>query len=198
MLKRFGAGALAAMSLSLLAVPAHAQGTDGFKLIKAIREGDAEQVQSMLSLPSPALLAAKDRDTGETALHIVTTQRNLTWLKFLLSKDARLDLQDKEGNTPLGLAAQLGWTEGAAQMLADQANVNAANRRGETPLILAVQKRDLAMVRLLMSHGADPKKTDNAAGLSALDYAKRDSRAAQLLKVLETPAATKAVAGPTR
>jgi ankyrin repeat protein len=188
----------ALVAVALAGAPAHAQASDSHKLIKAVRDGDAEQVQSLLSLPTPGLLAAKDRDTGETALHIVVAQRNLTWLRFLLSKQARLDLQDKDGNTPLATAARLGWTEGAAQMLADKANVDAANRRGETPLILAVQKRDLPMVRLLMKHGANPKRTDSAAGLSAIDYAKRDARATQILKALEAPVPTSAVLVPGR
>lgn len=198
MLSKFKAAAAAAIALASLAVPAQAQRSDSYTFLKAIREGDGEEIDRLLALPNPTLLAAKERETGDTALHIVTTQRNLTWLRYLLSKGARIDIENRDGNTPLAVAAQLGWTEGAAQMLARKANVDAANRRGETPLILAVQKRDLAMVRLLMSRGANPNKTDSAAGYSALDYAKRDMRAAQILKALEaTKASGAAVAGPT-
>src|SRR3712207_8202093 len=50
------------------------------------------------------------------------------------------------------------------------------SNRGETQLILAVQKRDLSMVRLLLSRGANPRHTDSVAGLSAIDYAKREDR----------------------
>jgi len=35
------------------------------------------------------------------------------------------------------LCAQLGWFEGATQLLARRANPNIANRSGETPLIVA-------------------------------------------------------------
>ncbi len=64
--------------------------------------------------------------------------------------------------------------------------------------MLAVQKRDIALVRLLLAKGADPKRTDSVSGYSALDYAKRDGRAAAIVKLLEAPAAKPArpVAGP--
>jgi ankyrin repeat protein len=114
-----------------------------------------------------------------------------------MGKGARADVQNTEGNTPLSVAAMLGWYEGAEQLLARGAKVDLGNSRGETPLILAVQKRDLPMVRLLLSKGADPKKTDRVAGYSALDYAKRDTRSASILKALEVPAAKpKALSGP--
>ena len=51
---------------------------------------------------------------------------------------------------------------------------------GETPLIVAVQQRQPPIVKLLLAAGADPDKTDSAAGYSARDYAKRDSRAREI------------------
>ena len=57
------------------------------------------------------------------------------------------------------------------------AKVDGANRMGETPLIVAVQQRQTPIVRRLLAAGANPDKTDNAAGYSARDYAQRDNRA---------------------
>jgi hypothetical protein len=51
---------------------------------------------------------------------------------------------------------------------------------------VAVQQRQLPVVRLLLDAGADPDKPDSAAGLSARDYAKRDTRARQILQMIET------------
>jgi ankyrin repeat protein len=64
----------------------------------------------------------------------------------------------------------------------------------------AVRNKDAALVRLLLAKGANPKKTDNVAGYSALDYAKQDIRAAAIVKLLEAPAPKPAreVAGPPR
>jgi len=94
-------------------------------------------------------------------------------------------LQSSDGSTPLMLAAQIGWRDGAERLLARGSNVNMANNRGETALILAVQRTDLSMVRLLMSQGADPNQTDSIAGYSAIDYARQDRRGAGILRVLE-------------
>jgi ankyrin repeat protein len=199
MFRNLSAAAAAALALSVLAVPATAQETESYKLLKAVRGGDGAEVEQLLSTPNVALLNAKDRDSGDTALHIVTGQRNLIWLNFLLRKGARTDLQNAEGNTPLAVAAQLGWAEGAERLLDRKAPVDISNRRGETPLILAVHRRDVQMVRLLLGRGADPKKSDRIAGYSALDYAKRDPRAAIILKMLEAPQApAKPLATPAR
>lgn len=178
----FAAGA----ALCLLAVPGIAQyNSDGFLFLKGVRERDAATVQSMASRPNPAVINARDPSSGEGALHILVRGRDLTWLSFLLARGARADLQDDDGATPLTLAAQLGWREGAELLLSQGANPNLGNSRGETPLIFAVQRRDLPMVRLLLSQRADPNQTDNVAGYSALDYARQDPRAAPILRVLE-------------
>jgi uncharacterized protein len=48
-----------------------------------------------------------------------------------------------------------------------------------------VQNRDLNSVRLLLMAGANPAKRDIGSGLSARDYAVRDSRAALILKAID-------------
>jgi len=55
---------------------------------------------------------------------------------------------------------------------------------GETALIIAVQQRDATMVRLLLNAGANPDKPDSAAGYSARDYATRDTRDREILKLI--------------
>jgi ankyrin repeat protein len=178
--------ALAAVALVLLAVPALAQSfSESFTFLKAVRDRDGATVQGLVATPNPAVINARDGAAGEGALHILARGRDLNWLSFLLGRGARPDIQSNDGTTPLILAAQLGWYEGAERLLARRANPNLGNSRGETPLILAVQRRDLTMVRLLRAQGADPNQTDNVAGYSALDYARQDRRAAAILQELE-------------
>jgi hypothetical protein len=189
----------AAAALAVCAIPAAAQKfSNSFTFIKAVKERDGSKVSDLTAAPGAEILVnTKEQATGNSALHIVTLGRDLTWLGFLMGKGARVDQQNKEGNTPLALAAQLGWIEGAQSLLSRRASVDIPNSRGETPLILAVQRRDLAMARLLLSRGANPKRTDNVAGYSALDYARQDPRAAAIVKLLETPATpAKEAAGP--
>ena len=40
------------------------------------------------------------------------------------------------------------------------------------------------MVKLLLDAGADPDRTDNVAGYSARDYASRDPRSRDILKLI--------------
>jgi ankyrin repeat protein len=189
------------MVLALAAVPAAGQVTysDSFNFFKAVKERDGAKVTDLVSQPGSTVINMRDRGSGEGALHMVVRGRDISWLAFLLGKGARPDIQSNRGETPLTLAAQIGWVEGVEQLLARRASVDLANSRGETALILATQRRDLPLVRLLLSRRADPKKTDNVAGMSALDYAKQDPRAGAVLKLLEAKTApAKPVAGPTR
>jgi ankyrin repeat protein len=193
-----GFGRAIAMAAFMIAVPATAQNySDSYTFLKAVKERDGDKATSVLSQPGTIVVNSKDRGSGDGALHILARARDLVWLNFVLGKGARPDLQNNEGNSALAIAAQLGWTEGAQLLIARRATVDLANSRGETPLILAVQRRDLGMVRLLLAHGANPKRTDSVAGLSAIDYAKQDARAASVLKLLEAPVEKpKAAAGP--
>jgi uncharacterized protein len=191
-------GALAAAALLAVSAPVSAQShSDSYSFLKAVKERDGETVNGLVSQPGSVAINSRDRSSGEGGLHYVVRDRDLSWLTYLLGKGARTDIQNQQGNTPLSLAAQIGWVEGAELLLRRRASVDLPNGRGETPLILAVQRRDLAMVRLLVANGANPKRSDSAAGLSAIDYATRDSRAGAILKLLEAPPApAKKPAGP--
>ena len=80
---------------------------------------------------------------------------------------------------------RVGFENAIEWLLGLGAKVDASNRMGETPLIVAVQQREAPIVRLLLNAGADPDRTDHAAGYSARDYAARDPRARDILKLIE-------------
>ncbi|MBK5264249.1 MAG: ankyrin repeat domain-containing protein [Alphaproteobacteria bacterium] len=166
---------------------AYAQFSDSYNFLKAVRDRDGAKATEFVDQPGTTLINTKDGQTGETALHIVIARRDAVWLNFLLVKGAKPDLADNRGTTPLMLAAELRFLDGAQLLLATGAQVDKANDKGETPLIRAVQLRDLLMVRLLISGGANSEKADTLAGMSARDYAKRDSRSPALLAALDTP-----------
>jgi len=175
--------------IALAAAPALAQFSESYTFLKAVRERDGAKVDTITSNPASTAVNARDRDSGEGALHILVRGRDLNWLVFMLARRARPDIASNDGTTPLMVAAQIGWREGAEQLLARGANVNLGNSRGETPLMLAVQRYDLTMVRLLLSQGADPNQTDNVSGNSAIDYARQGgARSTAILRALEAPA----------
>jgi hypothetical protein len=190
---------MAAIALAAGTAPAAAQNfSNSYTFIKAVKDRDGAKVTSVLAEPGSTAAGAKEPGTGNTALHLVAMDRDLSWLSFLIGKGLKVDARNGEGLSALGIAAQLGWVEGAELLAQRGAAVDLPNNRGETPLILAVQKRDLGMVRMLLARGANPRRTDSIAGFSALDYAKQDRRAAAIVKLLEAPPAKAGkMQGPT-
>jgi ankyrin repeat protein len=180
------------------AAPATAQFSDSYNFLKAVREADGDKAMEYLNKPGAPVLNTRDRTTGETALHISVKQHQDSWVGFLLNKGANPDIRDNDGNTPLHYAALFGDITAMNYLVGMNAKVNQPNSRGETPLILAVHRRDPLLVRALMDAGADPKIADSMAGKSALDYAKDDPRGTAILKLLQDakPATKKNVAGP--
>lgn len=174
-----------AIALSGAASAALAQktGLDGVNFVQAVRESDGNKALPLLS-SRPSVVNARD-DKGDTPLTVTIGRRDDTWTFFLLGKGANPDQQGRNGDTPLIVAARVGFYDAAVQLLARDAKVNGANRMGETPLIVAVQQRQREIVKLLLDNGADPDKTDNAAGYSARDYAKRDARSRDMLGLIE-------------
>ena len=188
-----------ALAMVASAVPAMGQGgnSDGEKFLKAIEEGDNNTAIPMIEQPGSRIASYKGYN-GDTALHIATRKRKLDWVGYLLKKGADANATDRKGDTPLMNASRIGFEEAADWMLKLGARVDAANSRGETALIVAVQQRQPRIVELLLKSGANPDKSDFGAGYSARDYAKRDTRNPQILKLIETVKSTKKkAAGPT-
>jgi hypothetical protein len=184
--KRIGI-TIAAFTVAFMAQPATAQFSDSYNFLKAIEDRKGEEVERFINEPgSGSVIINTKRDgTGETALHIVTARRDDVWLTYLLAKGANPNIADRRGTTPLMLATQLGFVEGAEKLIKYKALIDATNRSGETALIRAVQLRNADMVRILMRAGANPDRRDAVAGLSAREYAAQDGRASAILGIIE-------------
>ena len=171
---------------ALLPAPAIAQAltTAGYDFIDAVKKSDGNKAIDLINQHPSGLVDTKDGD-GNTALIIAISRSDDNWTGFLLNKGADPNLPGKGGDTPLIAAARVDFVEAAQWLLGLGAKVDADNKMGETPLIVAVQRRDAPLVKLLLDHGANPDKSDSAAGYSARDYAARDSRAREILKMIE-------------
>lgn len=195
---------LAAMLMATLmatSVAAAAQGmgmnaSDGEAFLKAVKEGDANKALELANQPGARVVSYRGYD-GDTALHIVVRKRELDWVGFLLGKGADPNVGDSKGDTPLIIAASIGFEEAASALVRRGAKVDAINRGGVTALSMAVQQRHPRLVELLLKAGADPDKPDRLSGYTPRDYAKRDTRNPQLLRLIETVKSTRRpVAGP--
>lgn len=170
----------------LVTAPARAQlpgGDDGASFVAAVRDGDGNKALDLLR-SRPMVINARD-PKGDTGLIAAISQRKEDWMLFLLQSGANPDLSGRNGDTPLIAAARVGYSEAARHLIARRVKIDAANKMGETALIIAVQQRQREIVELLLAVGANPDKADSAAGLSARDYATRDSRSRDMLKLIE-------------
>lgn len=177
---------VAAMGVSM---PAQAQFSQGYKFLEAVRKKDGGAVETALNVPGSTIVNTRDVTTGETALHIVTARRDLTWMSYLLQRGAQVNARDARGVTPVQLATNLGFVGGVELLVRHKADLDQSNDTGETPLISAVHRRDTALVRVLLTGGADPDRADSS-GRSARDYAKLDG-GSQMLATLDAHAKPK-------
>ena len=181
-MKRFALVALALVASA--SAPAAAQYvSDAEPFLTAVRSRDGDKATELLN-SRPTIVNARNVK-GETALNIVIGRSDDLWTKFLIGKGANVNLAASNGETPLITAARVGFTDAIDLLLQMGAKVDVSNKMGETPLIVAVQQRQLDAVKLLLAKGANPDKKDAAAGYSAREYAKRDTRNREILAAIE-------------
>ena len=179
--------ALVAAAIGLSSAAAQAQqvsGMDRIKFVDAVRKEDGGTLRELLDKHGKPILNAKDAK-GDTPLTVSIRKRH-DWVYFFLVEGADPNLPGPDGDTPLIVAARAGFVGAAEQLLKRKAAVYAENKRGETALIVAVQSRQVPIVRLLLEFGANPDKTDNFQGRSARDYAKQNARDKELLALIES------------
>jgi ankyrin repeat protein len=193
-----GLAALAAV-MGVVATPALAQTRpDSEIFLEAIEAQDNDKVIDLATRKGRAVVNSRGY-SGATPLTVAVRKRLGTYVNFLLQKGADPDLAEKNGDTALMIAARSGYLEGINSMLTADAAVDATNRQGETALIIAVQNRQVAAVKRLLEAGASVTRTDSASGLSARDYALRDRRSGELLRLIDSVRAKpkpKFIAGP--
>ena len=192
---------LAAACLAALATPLAAQQqSQGYKFLQAIEKEDGKAVTDMLDTPGSTIINTKGVTDGKGALHLLVSHSGSLYFQYLLEHGADPNIRDGKGNTPMVLATMAGREDLVRLLVAHKANVNLGNAAGQTPLILAVGNRDLPITRYLLNNAADPDQTDNLAGMSARQYAKRDARNPALAQALadapKKPTRGAAVAGP--
>jgi len=191
--KRLSIAASAAVFIAI-AAPVGAQLTaKSYDFVQAVEKRDGDKAIALLAEAPPGIINSRNGD-GDTPLIITIKRSDPTWTAFILQRKPDLNLGGHGGDTPLITAARVGFEDAVEWLVGLGAKVDAANRMGETPLIIAVQQRQTQIVKVLLDAGADPDKSDSAAGYSARDYAKRDSRSREILQLIEAKKPAKASA----
>ncbi len=188
-------GAAMALAAALgLATGAQAQMSQGYKFLEAVKKKESETVEKMLgssglkSTPGTIIINTRDITTGDSALHMVIGRRDIQWLRYLVSRQADVNIRNFQGTTPLWLSVNTGFTEGALELIAKGARVNDPGPAGETALIAAVHQKNLELGRALIKAGADPSRADNS-GRNAVDYVKLSIKGTTLGNEIEAAAA---------
>ncbi|XP_030400291.1 NF-kappa-B inhibitor beta [Gopherus evgoodei] len=122
-------------------------------------------------------------DLGQTALHIAVILGASNFVRKLMAAGAGLCMQEKAGHTALHLACREGWRDCAQWLLASLsghragegndacAQLDCTNYDGYTPLHVAVLRKDLEVIKLLVGAGADLNKAELSCGRSPLHLA---------------------------
>ncbi|XP_044291109.1 NF-kappa-B inhibitor beta [Varanus komodoensis] len=122
-------------------------------------------------------------DLGQTALHIAVILGASDFVGKLVSAGAKLCVQEKGGHTALHLACREGQRDAAQQLLSPpvaqrpceensfRAQLDCTNYDGYTPLHIAVLRKDLDLISLLISAGSDLNKPELSCGRSPLHLA---------------------------
>ncbi|KAK9283567.1 hypothetical protein L1049_011815 [Liquidambar formosana] len=123
---------------------------------------------------------------GWTEIHVAAAFDQADELLRLMKEreGGPLDSRDKEGRTPLHLAASKGSVRCGRLLLEAGADKDARSRDGRTALYRAAANGDRRMVELLVEMGADPTICTADRGRSAVDVA-GDKGHKEVVEILE-------------
>lgn len=124
----------------------------------AVQNGNVEIAALLLSYG--AKVNARDTDK-RTPLMMIDYDAETEMLDLLLVYGARFDLKDKRKNTLLHYAVKNSAGENVfGRLLILGLDINAANKEGQTPLMLAVEEEDSSLVEMLLAAGANVNAID--------------------------------------
>ena len=149
------------------------------------RDMETAVASALLLISRGANVNATIPEVGTTPLDLAVQNRLLEVVRALLDKGANPN-KGTARSTPL-TSALGGNRPGAdiadiALLLIDRgADVNAGGRRSTTPLFLAIQARQVGVVRALLAKGADPNTSSDSRGQTPLRAAAESPEIMQLL-----------------
>ena len=143
---------------------------EGFSCIHAAVDGRCSTDVLQTLIDNGAHVNARRRD-GATALMRACRTGQSESVMFLLEAGADVNIVRPDGSTCLHVAVHGKCSKETLQNVIENGlNVNSANKRGETALILACESAQTESVKLLLKMGANPNIAD-AEGYTSLHVA---------------------------
>uniref|UniRef100_A0A8C1ML56 E3 ubiquitin-protein ligase MIB1 n=1 Tax=Cyprinus carpio TaxID=7962 RepID=A0A8C1ML56_CYPCA len=123
------------------------------ELVKAAANGDLAKVEDILKRPD---VDVNGQCAGHTAMQAASQNGHVDVLKLLLKHNVDLEAEDKDGDRAVHHAA-FGDEGSVIEVLhRGGADLNARNKRRQTPLHIAVNKGHLQVVKTLLDFGCHP------------------------------------------
>lgn len=119
-------------------------------LYEAIHADDVDSLKELITQAD----ALVDTGLGDTAMHWASRAGSIKCVKYLIGRQAPVEVENNNGLTPLHYAAQEGHTDLVEYLISCGAKVNRCSSNGWTPLFSAVHGEHLAVVQLLIEKGA--------------------------------------------
>jgi uncharacterized protein len=162
-------------------------GIPGDNAMKAVETGDLELLR--IALERDPVLLRFSRNNWGTFLHYAASLGRLDSAQYLISAGVDVNARDRDDfATPVFSTIQPNHLEVMELLLGQGALVNIRDRLRNTPLHAAIFHRREAMVKLLISKGADVQMEDEK-GRNCVQYAQAINRpelAAYLLERAKT------------
>lgn len=156
---------------------AKSRNTEPEKIFSAIIRNDIEQIKSFIEWKIDFNIV--DEQNRSPLMVALLTKRE-TLSSLLVPVTGSINHADSNKNQALHLATSNQYYKTVAQLLQRKANVNAQDKLGNTPLIIAIRHDDPKMVNLLLSYHADPaiknKKHNSAFDLAKINNQKNMTR----------------------
>lgn len=161
----------------------HVSGDVNEELVKAAANGDATKVDEILQRPE-AEVKVNGVFAGHTALQAASQNGHVDVIKTLMKFDLDMEVEDKDGDRSVHHAA-FGDEPAVIEILhRGGADLNARNKRRQTPLHIGVNKGHIGVVKALLEIGCHPSLQDSEGDTALHDAIskKRDDMITLLLE----------------